>query len=109
MDPSQNTSNEKADRPRQEVGYMLTTRPTASINAMACTIHEQWRKERDRSYSPFNKPWSALTAEERQQSSRRTRDVVDALRAEGVDVPFIDEYAQPGPGDVRWTDPIRQS
>lgn len=76
-----------------------------SINALARDTHTKWLASGDRRYSPFNKPWPELLPEARAQISRQARNAIDMIRAAGHCIPFIDEYAAAGPGDVRWDDP----
>lgn len=74
--------------------------PRPSVDHIAAQVHEQWRAERDRSYSPFNKPWGQLSYEERRQVSRQS---ATSLQLAGVD--FQDEYSAPTPPPEPSKDP----
>lgn len=87
--------------------YLSPTEPVASIDRLAADTHEKWLASGDRRYSPFNAHWRDLSPEQRAQISRQARNAIDQLRAIGFDIAFNDEYAQPGPGDMRWSDPVR--
>ncbi len=78
---------------------------TLSINKIASAVHASWLKSGDRSYSPFNMQWPALTPEHRKQISRQVRMTLEHVREVAPDIKFVDEYEQPGPGDARWADP----
>jgi hypothetical protein len=78
--------------------------PHVSVNEIAKRNHEKWLASGDRSGSQFNKPWSQLPAEHRTYLSRSVRDSIETIR-ETIPIPFVDEYAQPTIGDVRWNDP----
>lgn len=80
-------------RPNGPVMGTAVARSTVSIDTIAGTIHENWRKERDRSYSPFNKPWAELSQDDRRQISRQAATALAMAKEAGADISVIDEYA----------------
>lgn len=82
---------------RQFVGNQPFETVEISIDAVAGTCHASWLADGDRSYSPVNAPWSALTEEQRRQVSRSaaiTLSILTSILPDGL-VRIVDEYDPP--------------
>ncbi|MCW5777346.1 MAG: hypothetical protein KIS87_12985 [Phycisphaeraceae bacterium] len=91
---------------RDQCQHGAVVMPVVSVDELARKAHELWLRSEDRHYSPYNMPWESLSPNQRSAVSRTTRNVLQQIVEKGVGVRFVDEYAPPGPGDARWSDPI---
>jgi hypothetical protein len=80
-------------------------RPFVSVNAMAREIHNAYVERQKPTHSPYNKPWTELSAEERKKCSRGTLATIQLLNTQGHRIDFVDEYADPDPAHADFLDP----
>ena len=75
-----------------------------NVGFIAAKTHAGWLGDWDRSYSPYNKPWEALSDQARRGISRQARNAVDhlaeQLHAAGIAYEIADPYAEMGPGPI---------
>lgn len=75
-----------------------------NVGYIAATTHLGWLNDWDRSYSPYNKPWEALSDQARRGISRQARNAVDhiaeQLHAAGIAYEIADPYAEMKPGPI---------
>jgi hypothetical protein len=93
----------------EEVFLPRTDEPVmVSVDEIAREEHEAWRRGADRCYSAFDVPWEGLTAQQRHDSSRQTRRVLQAAIERLGIAPeryeLVDGYD--GFGSASWIDPL---
>lgn len=106
-DPRQAPAEPRAGRigPAGIEAKPLATEPLSlNVGYMAAQVHERWRTERARDYSPYNKPWEALSDQARRGISRQARQAVDCLAEQltsrGIPFTIDDPYEAMESGSI---------